>query len=90
VLYRVRCRVCFTVTKFNFDTVSLAKGVPTWCPFCGANDVEYTRVDNYWEDLAESLGFGVDAESVETLHKLYQLWDVEEFTRFRDFVESVK
>lgn len=88
-MHEIRCTHCFTVAHVEYDTVSLVNELPKFCPYCGSADVVPTKVDSYWYDLAEAMGFPKTAEGAEDVHQLYRLWEPSVFGKFRDFVVSV-
>lgn len=79
---------------FRIEKMSVASTVaPTsHCPTCGFASLIMidTRVDTYWYDLGESLGFGRSAKSADITHELYRTWQPNEFAKFRDYIESIR
>lgn len=91
MMYQLRCKACLQVQRIEYDTVSISKyEAPHYCAYCGSDKVEKTQVESYWHDLAESMGFSRDTEGAQLVHALYDLWDTEKFSKFRDYVEFAK
>lgn len=82
------CRQVFLIEKYH--DISLVKGAPQYCPFCASTNVFCSKVDRYWHDLSESLGFGRTQSGADLIHGLYKEWNPHEYRRFRDFVMTVK
>lgn len=88
-LHSVKCSACLQQFDVEYAGVPVnGNSFPRYCAYCGSASVTAHKDAEYWRDLAESLGFGRDASSVQLVRTLYSAWPTEEYSRFRDFVEA--
>lgn len=89
-MFEVKCLDCEQVQRVEYHTVNVSGEIPRFCAYCGSQRVMRSRIDTYWYDLAQSLGFGRSEKSAELVQGLYRLWEPSEFSLFREFIDSCK
>jgi hypothetical protein len=90
LLVKLQCKSCLQVFDIEKSELTAIVGFPKFCPYCGATNVKLSKIDRYWYDMSEALGFGRHAKGAELIEGLYKLWPTNEFIRFRDFIDSIR
>lgn len=88
MMYVYKCNDCLQLQRWEWDR-EVNGALPKFCASCGSTDITFPeKVDSYWYDLSDSLGFGRSAEGAELTQGLYRIWDATKHSKFRDFVEE--
>lgn len=89
--YEVACSDCLNVYRVESIAFPL-EGLPKHCPFCGGQKVRLSHdsKNDYWYILAESLGLPYNNEGAQVAADLFDTWDHEEFSSFREYVDALR
>lgn len=89
--YILMCGDCHNHYRAECVNRTIA-GLPAYCPYCGSMDVRRS-IDNdldYWYSLAQSFGLKYTKEGADAIKELYDVWDMVHFSKFADFVKSIR
>lgn len=89
--YKVACVECFSVSRvesISFELVSR----PSRCPYCGSDTARVSRdsLNDYWLELAKSLGLPYNKEGASIAQDIFDSWDREEHSTFKEYVHALR
>lgn len=91
-MQELRCDSCFNSFRIEQHNIMPDTAPVRHCPTCGVKPLVMVdpRVDTYWYDLSDSLGFGRSAKGADITHELYRTWHPNEFAKFVDYIDSIR